>query len=101
MYADAGMEEPQYTRKAVEWLLKHDRAYLSRLIGAKLAPGTTADTVCAMIAKHDQASERLHISSIYTCKCGSKMVVSREVQLRSADEGSSIMHTCGKCGHTW
>ena len=76
------MEEPQYTRAVVEWLLEHDRAYLSRLLGAELAPDATADSVCAMIANHNQAPERLHISSIYRCRCGSKMVVSREVQLR-------------------
>jgi DNA-directed RNA polymerase subunit M/transcription elongation factor TFIIS len=95
------MEEPQYTRAVVKWLLEHDRDYLSRLLGVELSPGATTDTVCAMIANHNQASVRSHVSSIYVCKCGSKMVVSREVQLRSADEGSSILHTCGECGHTW
>jgi DNA-directed RNA polymerase subunit M/transcription elongation factor TFIIS len=92
-----------YTRKVVEVLLEHDRQYLSELIGARVPEGATVDTVCAMIiADQDQAKQKEHISSIYRCnRCSSKTVVVRDVQLRSADEGSTAVYLCRKCGHTW
>ncbi|KAL4935123.1 hypothetical protein BDV06DRAFT_229118 [Aspergillus oleicola] len=34
-------------------------------------------------------------------KCPSKDVMYAQVQLRSADEGSTIFYTCMKCGHKW
>ena len=47
-------------------------------------------------------SAKVHKSSRYKCpKCSSTYVTVREVQLRSADEGSSIMGHCNKCGETF
>ncbi|PLN75201.1 transcription factor S-II-domain-containing protein [Aspergillus taichungensis] len=34
-------------------------------------------------------------------KCPSKKVTYAQVQLRSADEGSTIFYTCIQCGHRW
>ncbi|PWY72757.1 hypothetical protein BO83DRAFT_437669 [Aspergillus eucalypticola CBS 122712] len=34
-------------------------------------------------------------------KCPSREVTYAQVQLRSADEGSTIFYTCAKCGHRW
>ncbi|PKY06663.1 hypothetical protein P168DRAFT_288585 [Aspergillus campestris IBT 28561] len=34
-------------------------------------------------------------------KCPSKKVTYAQVQLRSADEGSTIFYTCLLCGHRW
>ncbi|PLB40990.1 zinc ribbon domain-containing protein, partial [Aspergillus candidus] len=34
-------------------------------------------------------------------KCPSKNVTYAQVQLRSADEGSTIFYTCLQCGHRW
>ncbi|KAI0155011.1 hypothetical protein GGR57DRAFT_502196 [Xylariaceae sp. FL1272] len=37
-----------------------------------------------------------------TCeKCGNNEVKFSAVQLRSADEGSTIFYTCVKCGNKW
>jgi DNA-directed RNA polymerase I subunit RPA12 len=37
-----------------------------------------------------------------TCgKCGSDDARYYELQLRSADEGSTIFYTCQQCGHKW
>ncbi|EKM60586.1 uncharacterized protein PHACADRAFT_179818 [Phanerochaete carnosa HHB-10118-sp] len=33
--------------------------------------------------------------------CGHMEAYSKEMQLRSADEGSTILYTCAKCKHGW
>lgn len=90
-----------YSRKVIELLLMRDRAYLSELLGEDLPANATVDTVCQMMADKDLAKGKDHMSSIYVCKCGSNMVILREVQLRSADEGSTILHICKACGNRW
>lgn len=90
-----------YSRAVIKLLLKRDKAYLSELLGTEVPADATVDTVCTIIDSQSQASDKKHISSIYRCKCGSKMVVLREIQLRSADEGSTIIHICKECGNKW
>ena len=91
-----------YSRKVIELLLQRNRRYLSRLVGEEVPQSATVDTVCAIIAYRSRANEIVHESSIYTCgRCGSKRVVTREAQLRSADEGSTIVHMCNGCGNRW
>lgn len=34
-------------------------------------------------------------------KCGHRDTTSFVVQMRSADEPSSVMHACNRCSHTW
>lgn len=91
----------KYSQKVIELLLKRDRSYLSELLGTEIPSNATVDTVCAIIANQSQADKNAHVSSIYKCKCGSKMVTLREVQIRSADEGSTIIHVCNECGNKW
>lgn len=55
------------------------------------------DSISAAIVDQRLAEKARHESSIYICECGSKSVVTREVQTRSADEGSTIVHICTKC----
>ena len=58
------------------------------------------DVICSAISdrSHAEKSGSDHESSIYTCDCGSRYVITREVQTRSSDEGSSILHICTECG---
>ena len=91
----------EYSREVIGLLLERNRPYLEELLSTVLPANATVDTVCQIIADKDCAGEDNHVSSIYTCKCGSKRVVLREVQLRSADEGSTILHTCEACGNRW
>lgn len=95
----------EYTKKTVELLLKRYPEYLAEMLSSR---GITidlqkdnAESITAMIAHRTHAEVKHHESSIYTCKCGSNFVVTREVQTRSSDEGSTIVHICEKCGHTY
>ena len=94
----------EYSRKTVELLKERHPAYLKELlskIGIDLDVGpSTADAICSAIydRSHAEKSTAGHESSIYTCDCGSRCVITREVQTRSSDEGSSILHICTECG---
>ncbi len=94
-----------YTRRTVQLLLERHPEYLEKRlasIGISFDPKTdTADSVTASIARRNHAERKRHTSSIYTCKCGSNNVVTREVQTRSSDEGSTIVYICEKCGNTY
>ena len=91
----------KYSREVIKLLLERDRPYLSELLGTDIPSDATVDTVCAIISNQTQDDKSSHVSSIYKCKCGSKMVTLREVQIRSADEGSTIVHICNECGNKW
>ena len=94
----------EYSRKTVVLLKERHPAYLKELlskIGINLDVGSsTADAICSAISdrSHAEKSTAGHESSIYTCDCGSRCVITREVQTRSSDEGSSILHICTECG---
>ena len=96
-----------YSRKTVELLKERHPAYLKELlskIGIGLDVGSsTADAICSAIydRSHAEKSTADHESSIYTCDCGSRCVITREVQTRSSDEGSSILHICTECGNKY
>lgn len=95
----------EYTKKTVELLMERYPDYLVQILssqGITIDLRTdTASSITAMIAHQNHAEIKHHISSIYTCKCGSNSVVTREVQSRSSDEGSTIVHICEKCGNTY
>ncbi|KAF8633178.1 hypothetical protein AX15_001477 [Amanita polypyramis BW_CC] len=50
--------------------------------------------------KHDKRDEGTLVSE--KCPvCGHLQAYSKEMQLRSADEGSTIFYTCSSCKHGW
>lgn len=94
-----------YSRKTICLLLERYPEYLREIL-SKLGidldvSKASTDSISAAIADRKQAETARHESSIYVCKCGSKSVVTREVQTRSADEGSTIVHICTECGKSW
>lgn len=94
-----------YTLRTVAILLDRYPSYLEQMLSSKGITidlrRDTAESITARIADRSHAEEKRHKSSIYTCRCGSNSVVTREVQARSADEGSTIVHICEKCGNTY
>lgn len=96
-----------YSRKTIDLLLKHDKKYLVEIIQKQLDINVqdnavlTTESVCELFRTQEIQKIKPHMSSIFVCKCGSKHVTIREIQLRSADEGSTIKHICNKCGYTW
>jgi DNA-directed RNA polymerase I subunit RPA12 len=49
-----------------------------------------------------EAGVQTDVGTKETCgKCGSDDARYYELQLRSADEGSTIFYTCQQCGHKW
>lgn len=90
-----------YSRRVIGLLIKRNRRYLSELLGTQIPDDATVDTICAIIADQNLDPKTVHESSIFVCKCGSKLVSLREVQIRSADEGSTIVHLCNECGNKW
>ena len=39
--------------------------------------------------------------SVVKCRCGSRKVLERSVQTRSADEGATAFYHCTKCNRNW
>ena len=39
--------------------------------------------------------------SVVKCRCGSRKVLERSVQTRSADEGATSFYHCTKCNRNW
>ena len=95
----------KYTKKTVELLMERYPEYLVQMLSSRGITvdlqNDTADSITAMILHQKDAEIKHHTSSIYTCRCGSNSVVTREVQARSSDEGSTIIHICEKCGNTY
>ncbi len=100
----ATSEMDEYSRRTVELLLERHPVYLEELLskmGIYLdVRSNSVDSICSAISDRSRTekSGSGHESSIYTCDCGSRHVITREVQTRSSDEGSSILHICTKCG---
>jgi DNA-directed RNA polymerase subunit M/transcription elongation factor TFIIS len=94
-----------YTRKTIKLLLERNPEYLNEILtnlGIRIdLSKETPDSIAMMLDYQNRTGYFNHKSSIYTCKCGSNNVITREIQTRSADEGSTIFHICQKCGHTW
>ncbi len=93
-----------YSRDTVKLLLERHPEYLDEILfkfGLRRVPEDTPDSIYAMITHQKQEDVSLLQSSIYTCRCGSTSVVTREVQTRSTDEGSKIIHICTSCGLTY
>jgi len=96
-----------YSRKTIALLLERNRSYLVKIL-EHITPDSipaeielNIDNVSAIIANQNVRGNKLHKSSIYKCRCGSDAVITREVQIRSADEGTTIVHMCKKCGNRW
>ncbi len=95
-----------YTKKTVELLLQKHKPYLIEIlknqgIDVKESDNLTADEICSLISSQNDEPDFVLESSIYRCSCGSKLIIVREVQLRSADEGSSVVRLCRECGRKW
>jgi DNA-directed RNA polymerase subunit M/transcription elongation factor TFIIS len=95
-----------YTRKTIELLFKRYPDYLEEILRDQLGVQVnvskeTPESIALIIQNQNQGSFFSHKSSIYKCKCGSNNVVTREIQNRSADEGSTILHICQSCGHIY
>ena len=54
------------------------------------------DTMIFIISRKDRVAE-----GILECKCGSRKIISTQVQSRSRDEGMSIFAKCSVCGKRW
>jgi len=95
----------EYSKSTIRLLLKRDESYLREILaeisGRKDIPmELDVDIVCAIITTRRPLQQKHIKSSIYTCKCGSNDIRIREVQTRSADEGSTIFYICMRCGYT-
>lgn len=99
----------EYSRATIELLLARHKNYLFDIlrkqgmdVSERFKANATVDDICNFISKQKEPSDYVHRSSIYRCsKCSSNMVVTREVQSRSTDEGSTIMYVCNECGNIW
>mmetsp|Transcript_18329 Transcript_18329/g.55180 ORF Transcript_18329/g.55180 Transcript_18329/m.55180 type:complete len:98 (-) Transcript_18329:2851-3144(-) len=91
-----------YSRNTIRLLLERYPKYLSEILlklgFREVVSSDTPDTIVALISHQENTNSYLPQSSIYVCRCGSKQVVTRELQTRSTDEGSTIVHICSSCG---
>jgi DNA-directed RNA polymerase subunit M/transcription elongation factor TFIIS len=93
-----------YSQQTIKLLLETDKTYLFRLLrqlDIEVDDDDDEKQIGQMLENQKTIDPILHKSSIYTCQCGSNNVITREIQTRSADEGSTIVHICLKCSRTW
>jgi DNA-directed RNA polymerase subunit M/transcription elongation factor TFIIS len=94
-----------YTRDTIKLLLERDPVYLNEIlseIGIRVdLSKETPESLTILVGRRKIPTKLQHVSSIYACKCGSNNVVTREVQNRSADEGSTVIHICQDCGNRY
>lgn len=93
------MDENAYSRETIRLLLERDKKYLSELIGIDISEDCTVDTVMATI--YEKRETKTEPQGPACKKCNTKNVVTRQEQLRSADEGSTTVHKCESCGYRW
>ena len=96
----------EYSRETIRLLLERHPEYLSDILHDILGrrvklSAETPESISVMITDHKQMLTAVHESSISKCRCGSKLVVTREAQTRSTDESSTIIHICTSCGLTY
>lgn len=93
-----------YACKTIKLLLEKNPEYLQKiLIDLKCdisLENTTPEEIYKKLSFHNE-TKKIHESKLYTCECGSKYVTNQEYQLRSADEGSTIIFTCHECHKVW
>jgi DNA-directed RNA polymerase subunit M/transcription elongation factor TFIIS len=90
----------------VQLLLEKDREYLAEILSdlgirVERTDDLTVDKVCALMSNQTSSQIDPRESSIYKCSCGSRFITVREVQMRSADEGSAVVCMCRACGRKW
>ena len=50
----------------------------------------------------EDVQDEEHVEGLDKCrKCGSRDIVYKQLQLRSADEGMTLISRCRQCGNTW
>ena len=97
-----------YSVQVIRLYMERNKSYLVRVLRRYMddVPNDiTEETAIRLLVATTQritcpAPTRTYNSSIYKCyRCRSTNVSIREVQLRSADEGSSVLCHCNGCGH--
>lgn len=100
-----------YSEKTIQLLLKKNRRYLSLILqkyandvpeDEKITAEYAREVIMSVSKISANPLDKKIQSSIYVCKkCGLNNVVAREVQMRSSDEGSTIILVCRSCNHRW
>lgn len=94
----------EYSQKTIQLLLDSDKPYLKQLLNdLSIETDDLSDSkeIGQLLENQKDITSKMHKSSIFTCRCGSSHVITREMQLRSSDEGSTIIHLCLECGNKW
>ena len=98
------MDEHEYTLRTVKLLMERDKGYLTeilRKLNVKADASSSAEDIVGLMSSQEEAKPVVHESSIFKCACGSGSVTAKEIQLRSADEGSTTVYLCRACGNRW
>ncbi|MAE20877.1 MAG: hypothetical protein CMK92_00435 [Pseudomonas sp.] len=78
------------------------RAAESKLVNGDIRAHMRALYEMSTWAKNRMARKDVPESKLYKCrKCGSRRIMHRSAQLRSADEGMDVLCACTKCGQQW
>lgn len=97
-----------YSKEYAEYLWNHDKDFLLRYIKSifpdqKKMPESLDDItkMFELKQKEQSPSPITEETKAFKCKrCFSDSISVKDVQLRSADEGSTVILTCTKCGFT-